>query len=165
MNQQRVIDVEVYVEGSRRERRRSERAGSRDDLRLVLWRENPDFKTGPPGTPHMDGVEWAAPAVEAFAVYVGAKAAERGIDVVTNEIVDRIVGSVISWARLALQHEKDVHQARGWRRLFGLGRRTRSKHIIIYGPNREVLRSVLVRETDSDPEISDPEISVHSPRA
>jgi hypothetical protein len=98
----------------------------------------------------LPGFEWIVPSAEVFGVYVGAKVARR-IDVSTNQLVDRIIEAAVSWARSALRRERS-----GWRRFLPLRRRSgRPKRIVIYGPDLEVLRTVLVRRPDADPEISD----------
>lgn len=122
---------------------------SADDLAAFLREENPGFDVEPRHLASIPGWEWLAPATEVIAVYVGVRTAQRGMNAVTDRVVDRIVASSIAWARAALQRER-----RSWRALLTFGRSARPKRVVIYGPEGEVLRTVVVRKPGSDPEVA-----------
>jgi hypothetical protein len=136
-------DIEVFAEDARDWR-------SQDELTAALARAQPALavrSVKPLGIP---GFEWLAPAAEVFAVYIGSRAATRAVDLTTNQVVDRTVEAVVTWARSALRREGGWSRLRAVRRLF----RLRPKRVVIYGPNREILRTVVVRRPDAEPEIS-----------
>jgi hypothetical protein len=112
------------------------------ELADAISKANPDFEVE-----YRESRFWSRsggpPAVERLSIDVGAvlSAVPRGVDVATNDVVDRVVEAAISCVRRALRREKDDRQEDA-----------RPKSVVIYGPYGEWIRSFLMTDPDSDPD-------------
>jgi hypothetical protein len=80
----------------------------------------------------------AVPAIEVISIYISLRAGSKAVDLIAGKMVEDILHVATSWARAALGKEGDHGTSR-------------PKRIKIYGPEGNVVKSVLVRNPNNPP--------------